>query len=101
MQENPAYTPIPSHILDWTRMPAFELNKQQRKLLVQYLQLQPHYTCPTCRRDVKSKPVDDFALKSLIRMIATTNGESSPNGKKRGTIVRRDDAGPWAGFFGI
>ena len=101
MQENPAYSPIPPHILGWTRTPAYELNKQQRKLLEQYLQLQPHYTCPTCRGDVKKKPVDDFALKAVIHLIATRNGESSPKGKEQWTTMRGEGTGPWAGFFSV
>ena len=100
MQDNPAYAPIPSHILAWTRIPLHELNRQQQDILRQYRQLQPAYTCPTCRQDVKNKPVEDFAFKSLVHMIATANGESSPKSTK-GKSVRRENAGPWDGFFGV
>jgi len=51
----------------------------------------PEYTCPTCRFEVKVKPIEDFALKSLVRKIAGGGGEASP-----GKVVRGD---PWSGFF--
>jgi hypothetical protein len=74
-------------------------------LIAQYNPPQPQYTCPTCRETVRNKPVEDFALKALVRTIAAAGGESSPRkepiylrnwGKGKGPVRRE---GPWDGFF--
>ena len=57
---------------------------------------QPTYTCPTCRKEVKHKPVEDFSLKSVVRTVAQVVGETSPQ-KPQGQ--RRPTDGPWDGFF--
>ena len=67
----------------------------------------PHYTCPTCRTTVKSSPVEVFALKALVRTIATAAGESSPKkppaAAQHGGGMNRAQGvhtpGPWDGFF--
>ncbi|KAJ7757022.1 hypothetical protein B0H16DRAFT_1537735 [Mycena metata] len=38
----------------------------------------PAYSCPKCREKVRSKPIQNFALKSLVRAIAGPSGETSP-----------------------
>ncbi|KAJ7135424.1 hypothetical protein C8R43DRAFT_617337 [Mycena crocata] len=45
--------------------------------LMQRLPLPP-YTCPKCREKVRSKPIQNFALKGLVRAVAGKVGESSP-----------------------
>jgi hypothetical protein len=67
----------------------------------------PQYTCPTCRATVQNRPVEVFALKALVRTVATAAGESSPAkppavmnlraGKSRVHGVQT--IGPWDGFF--
>jgi hypothetical protein len=60
----------------------------------------PEYTCPTCRKEVKNKPVEDFALKSVVRTLAGAMGEHSPTKKANGRGGGNGKAqGPWDGFF--
>ena len=67
----------------------------------------PQYTCPTCRTTVQNRPVEVFALKTLVRTIATAAGESSPakppavmNLRGRKSRAQGIQAiGPWDGFF--
>jgi len=61
----------------------------------------PVYTCPTCRKEIKNKPVEDFALKSIVRTLAGAMGEQSPTKKANGRGSGNGRAeGPWDGFFG-
>ncbi|KNZ77764.1 hypothetical protein J132_03822, partial [Termitomyces sp. J132] len=62
---------------------------------------QPQYTCPTCREQVKNRPVEDFALKALIRAITTAAGEGSPKKLDKQTRGKATapKTGPWDGFF--
>lgn len=75
------------------------LRPQLDALIVQHrtvsLVQQPVYTCPVCREQVKNKPVEDFALKSVVRVVAGATGENSPTKKTHG----RGRAGPWDRFF--
>ncbi|KAJ7291166.1 hypothetical protein C8J57DRAFT_210905 [Mycena rebaudengoi] len=38
----------------------------------------PAYSCPKCREPVRSKPMQNFALKPFVRSIASKTGETSP-----------------------
>ncbi|KAJ6451529.1 hypothetical protein C8R47DRAFT_1215647 [Mycena vitilis] len=53
----------------------------------------PPYTCPTCRERVRSKPIENFAVKNFVRVVAAKAGESSP--KKPVT----NSATVWGRFF--
>ncbi|KAF9039542.1 hypothetical protein BDZ89DRAFT_1110202 [Hymenopellis radicata] len=63
----------------------------------------PSLTCPTCREAVKVRPVECFAIKSLVRTVGSAQGEESPKkpaaakgrGKHRAPVVKD----PWAVFF--
>jgi hypothetical protein len=79
---------------------------QGAAMLAQFQQPAPQYTCPTCREVVKNRPVEDFALKALVRTVATAAGESSPKkpqaavfggGRHRVPVPR--PSGPWDGIF--
>ncbi|KAJ7078863.1 hypothetical protein B0H15DRAFT_526990 [Mycena belliarum] len=68
---------------------------------------QPEYSCPTCRAPVSTRPVEDYSLKALVRILATSVGESSP--KKAPVVTKRKGKGkakakaiegPFDGFFG-
>lgn len=39
---------------------------------------QPVYTCPTCRDVVRNKPVEIFALKSVVEIISHAMGKAGP-----------------------
>ncbi|KIK91303.1 hypothetical protein PAXRUDRAFT_830957 [Paxillus rubicundulus Ve08.2h10] len=67
-------------------------------MLTQFHRLQPEYTCPSCRKEAVNKPVEDFRLKTLVREIAGSMGESSPRqevSRNRGV----PGSGPFDGFF--
>ncbi|KDQ27943.1 hypothetical protein PLEOSDRAFT_1083864 [Pleurotus ostreatus PC15] len=69
---------VPAHIRQM--MPYAEYHPQVQQMLAQYnLQNpQPEYNCPTCRVEVKSRPIEDFALKAIVRVVAKAQGEVSP-----------------------
>ncbi|KAF7292888.1 RING-type domain-containing protein [Mycena indigotica] len=54
---------------------------------------QPTYTCPKCRTNITTKPIQNFAVKHLARVVAKQSRESSP--KK----VGGNTASPWSRFF--
>lgn len=56
----------------------------------------PVYTCPTCRQVVRIKPVEVFALKSVVGTISDAMGESGPKNKKG---KKKPSVEPWDGFF--
>ncbi|KAJ6591100.1 hypothetical protein DFH09DRAFT_193304 [Mycena vulgaris] len=53
----------------------------------------PQYSCPKCREKVRSKPIQNFALKGLVRMVADQVGENSPK-KAVGSSTNA-----WSRFF--
>ncbi|TRM70307.1 hypothetical protein BD626DRAFT_554435 [Schizophyllum amplum] len=67
----------------------------------------PKYTCPSCRREAKTRPTEVYGFKKLIHVIAESNGEKEPAKAApslHGTRSRRgmpaaqpEDA--WAKFF--
>lgn len=83
--------------------PAIANNPQVKAMMAHVLPPHPEYTCPTCREQVKSRPTEAFALKSLVRTITAATGESSPKkpvpAKGRGKAAATNVAGPWDGFF--
>lgn len=55
-----------------------------RAVLAELRRHRPEYTCPSCRKEVLNKPVEDFRLKGLIKEIAGMKGETnSPTGASR------------------
>lgn len=83
------------------------VNHQQRTQLAAILGPQqvpqPKYTCPVCREPVRNRPVEAFAVKNLVRVVAKAQGEESPQkptaltkGKSRRVVT---DSGPWDRFF--
>jgi len=38
----------------------------------------PNYSCPKCREKVRSRPIQNFAIKGLVRVVAGQTGETSP-----------------------
>ena len=57
----------------------------------------PSYTCPTCRINVKHRPVEIYAFKDIIRAVSKiSGGEESP---KNGTVNRAAVGGVFDGFF--
>ncbi|KAG9307875.1 hypothetical protein JVU11DRAFT_13132 [Chiua virens] len=48
-----------------------------RAILVELQRHRPEYNCPTCRKEVLNKPVEDFRLKGLITEIAERMGETN------------------------
>lgn len=49
-----------------------------RAVLAELRRHRPEYTCPSCRKEVLNKPVEDFRLKGLIKEIAGMMGETNP-----------------------
>ncbi|TFK44502.1 hypothetical protein BDQ12DRAFT_730555 [Crucibulum laeve] len=83
-----------------------QIAQQIAQLLTAYQPPRPDYSCPTCREPVKTRPVEDFALKALVRTIASAAGENSPTKTSAASVSRRGNgrgpigtSGPWDGFF--
>ncbi|KAG6370977.1 hypothetical protein JVT61DRAFT_10691 [Boletus reticuloceps] len=78
---------------------AYGLHGQQhvRAVLAELRRHRPDYTCPSCRKEVLNKPVEDFRLKELINQIAGLMGETEPH---KDTLARRGSgSGPFDHFF--
>ncbi|KAJ7326399.1 hypothetical protein DFH08DRAFT_885732 [Mycena albidolilacea] len=52
----------------------------------------PPYSCPKCREKVCSRPIQNFAVKGLVRAVAGQTGETSPKKTIDATKV-------WSRFF--
>jgi hypothetical protein len=55
---------------------------------------QPVYNCPSCRKEVETRPVQDFMLKSIVRAIGQAMGEIIP------VYVETNGENSWDKFFG-
>lgn len=42
--------------------------------------LQLEYNCPTCRAKAKTSPIQNFALKAIVQVVAEAQGEVAPQG---------------------
>ncbi|KAL0072785.1 hypothetical protein AAF712_000548 [Marasmius tenuissimus] len=104
-----------------TTYPHYDVNQRLPRFIEENINLHPHYTaelqryaglippkpqytCPTCRAPVKSRPIEDYSLKAVVRTVAKAAREDSPKqprpqtnrGRRRGGPV---NDGPWDGFF--
>jgi hypothetical protein len=77
--------------------PRAATNPQVAGMLANILPPSPQYTCPTCREPVRTRPIEVFALKAIVRVVTTAAGESSP--KKTVAKNWKGKTGPWDGFF--
>ncbi|KAH8828127.1 hypothetical protein DL96DRAFT_1149114 [Flagelloscypha sp. PMI_526] len=85
--------------------------EQQHNIRRQFGHLLPpdvEYTCPTCRNKVHRKPIEAFALKALVRKVASAQGEESPRkeaapiagrSRKRGARAPPARSDPFSQFF--
>lgn len=98
MQAHPHYTAeitVPAQFRARQNHP--RMAEALRRYIAEQRERMPHpqYTCPTCREVVLTKPVEVYALKEMVRMVAAMlGGQSSP--KK---VVNRAHGGPFDGFF--
>ncbi|PPQ70525.1 hypothetical protein CVT26_013983 [Gymnopilus dilepis] len=76
--------------------PQVALRPDLLNMISRSLPPQPKYTCPTCRELVRSRPTEAFALKAIVRTIATAAGETSPQKPARSIGAASN---PWDGFF--
>ena len=62
---------------------------------------QPKYTCPACRTDVESKPIEVYFVKEAVSKMAKLMKDSG-NGNDVGRPaprMNRTGGGLWDGFF--
>ena len=57
----------------------------------------PQYSCPTCRVAVSMKPAEVYALKAIVRAVASVAGDSSP--RKNTSIRKQLPESVWDRFF--
>ncbi|KAF9047352.1 hypothetical protein BJ165DRAFT_1465434 [Panaeolus papilionaceus] len=86
-----------SQILDYlAAYPNLATDPRSISALKQSLPAEPKYECPECRSPVTSPPIEAFAMKKLIRIVAASKGQGSPKPKSRHPVARNN---PWDGFF--
>ncbi|KII92026.1 hypothetical protein PLICRDRAFT_172182 [Plicaturopsis crispa FD-325 SS-3] len=116
MADHPHYNPnnpggrpaVPANLLQAIHRLHEYPPHQQQMLLDQYAQYQhvpgaPAYTCPTCRVEVKARPLELYTLKALVHTLAAGMGESAPQEAARPAARRGappPPVDPWEGFFG-
>ncbi|KAJ3569624.1 hypothetical protein NP233_g4930 [Leucocoprinus birnbaumii] len=84
--------------------PEFIAHPQVADQLQQLQQPTPEFTCPTCRKRAYRRPIEVYALKSLVRAISAVDEEEKANippdqpfvERRQGRTVVVD---PWEGFF--
>ncbi|KAF9453918.1 hypothetical protein P691DRAFT_657162 [Macrolepiota fuliginosa MF-IS2] len=84
--------------------PEYLNHPQIHNHLLQLQQPQPEYTCPTCRKRVLRRPVEDYALKALVRNISAANEVEKRNIPPDGPLTERRHGhlivvDPWEGYF--
>ncbi|SJK97740.1 uncharacterized protein ARMOST_00993 [Armillaria ostoyae] len=110
-RQHPHYHPNqPIMLPDFLREMMFypQIAPQQLSALVKQITAAsggPVFSCPTCREPVKNRPVEIFAIKSLVRTVAAAQGESSPRkeppegrSRNKNKAPARQE-GPWDRFF--
>lgn len=102
MQSHPEYNPNPAGLAQYRAVlndPTIAAHYRQhiQRQLKAHLDAmpRPEYTCPTCRKRVKSKPVECFPLKAVVGAMAKAKGQSLDTHRPR--RPRQDD--PFDGFF--
>lgn len=110
-RQHPHYHPNqPIMLPDFLREMMFypQIAPQQLSALVKQITAAsggPVFSCPTCREPVKNRPVEIFAIKSLVRTVAAAQGESSPRKEPPDGRLRSKNhvpariEGPWDRFF--
>ncbi|KAK0212616.1 hypothetical protein DFS33DRAFT_48369 [Desarmillaria ectypa] len=109
-RQHPHYHPnqpimLPRYLREMLFYP--QIDPQQLSVLVKQITAAsggPAFSCPTCREPVKTRPVEIFAIKSLVRTVAAAQGESSPRKGPEGRSRSKNKAparreGPWDLFF--
>lgn len=73
------------------------MQQQLKALLLNLRKMQPEHTCPSCRKSVVKKPVEDFRLKALVKHISDLRGDASPRELSPYHLVA--STGPFDAFF--
>ncbi|TFK25549.1 hypothetical protein FA15DRAFT_590254 [Coprinopsis marcescibilis] len=91
-----ANNPVVDQLLAYLQDPRVLQNPRMLEGIRQFIPAQPtpKYECPECRAPVTSKPIENFAMKSLSRMVASVKKETIPS-----TPQRPRAGGPWDGYF--
>ncbi|KAH7888429.1 hypothetical protein F5I97DRAFT_1924976 [Phlebopus sp. FC_14] len=75
-----------------------QVQNQVQAILDNLRRMQPEYTCPSCRKEVVNRPVEDFRLKAVVKEIAEMMGnKNSPKAGPRNKAV--SSANPFDAFF--
>lgn len=87
--------PFPMPLLQVMAIPGAANDPRVRAYMQQHMPAQPQYSCPECRTAVKSAPVENFAMKSLSRMVTSARKEAIPS------TPARPREGVWDGYFPV
>jgi hypothetical protein len=96
---SPALLATLRHLRTQQNNPQLWLRALQELLYTNPHSPQPMYTCPACRETVRTKPIECYALKAVVRTVANASGQTSPKKpapRGRGPPQRQS---PWDGFF--
>jgi len=84
---------IAPNLMAMLQAPGMLQHPQMAAYIQAHIPLQPQYTCPECRAPVKAAPVENFAMKSLARMVTSAKKDAVP------PTPARPRVGPWERYF--
>ena len=81
LNSHPEYTPLSPHFKEVLRRP-FEFHQDFYRLSMHMTQHPgPRYTCPSCRKAVNRRPVEDFKVKGLVSWLGSVQGIKPPESR--------------------
>lgn len=81
LESHPEYTPVPSYLKEVLRRP-FEFPQEFFRVSMHLAQHPgPQYTCPSCRKAVTHRPVEDFKIKALVSWLGSVQGIKPPESR--------------------
>jgi hypothetical protein len=91
LNAHPAHMPLPVYFQNAVRNPVADPHTFLQAAMHLAQHPPPQYTCPTCRKVVTKKPVEDYTLKKVVSWVAGAMGETAPKTPPA--------ANPWDRFF--
>ena len=81
LNSHPEYIPLPPHFEKILQRP-FEFPQDFYRASMHMAQYpHPQYTCPSCRKAVTRRPVEDFKVKALVSWLGSVQGTKPPESR--------------------
>jgi hypothetical protein len=81
LNSHPEYTPLPPYFQAVLRRPFEYPQDFYRVSLYMAHHPGPQYTCPSCRKAVTRRPVEDFKVKALASWLGSVQGLNPPESR--------------------